>query len=76
MVPFPAEPNLRLWMSMQVKYPCREGWLRKVGADHDPILAVSQITHGYRTRLATATPHGSEEQSVADQPTSSRYRRT
>ncbi len=31
LVTFPAEPNLRLWMSTQVMNPCREGWLRKVG---------------------------------------------
>ena len=70
LVPFPSELNFRLRMSTQVKYPCRDGWLRNVGIGHDHLVAVSQITHDYRARLATATPHGSEEQTrAADQPT-------
>ena len=65
MVPFPAELNLRLRMSTQVKFPCRDGWLRNVGIGHDHVLAVAQTTPDYRARLATAKPHGSEEQSPA-----------
>ena len=62
-----AEP---LPLSTQVKYPCRDGWLRKVATGHDHVLAVSQITHDYRARLAAATPDGGEVHTqAADQPT-------